>query len=572
MAESAKSSPSPSSSSSSSSSAAAAPYDYDLAVIGGGSGGMAAAKEAARLGARVVLFDYVKASPRGTKWGLGGTCVNVGCVPKKLMHRAALLGQSLHDAHHFGWSAGGGDGGGGEASSMTMDWAKLVTNTRNHVRMLNFGYKKGLRSAQVTYINGLAKFQGAPAAAAAGIAEEAGEPGHTIEYLMRFKEKEPPLTLTAARVLVAVGGRPFVPDSVPGAREFAITSDDIFYLKRAPGKTLVVGAGYIACECGGFLREIGYDVSIAVRSIMLRGFDRDAADKIQEFMAAAGTKFLTQTTIVKIEQKTVEGKSGGDGSTTKLVVTMNRSGTEVAEEFDTVLYATGRSADTGGLNFAAVPGLKSDPRTGKLAAVHEQVVGVPSQHVYAVGDVLQGRPELTPVAIQAGELLARRLYGGATKNMDYDLVPTTVFTPTEYGTCGLAEDAALAKFGADDVETYLWQWTTLEVQAAHRVKHPSVRADEFDDYPHNCLAKLVCVKSQGERVVGFHFVGPNAGEVMQGFALAMRLGAKKEDFDDLVGIHPTDAEAFCAMDVRRSDVQSPEDYTASGGCGGGKCG
>jgi thioredoxin reductase (NADPH) len=139
---------------------------------------------------------------------------------------------------------------------MTMDWAKLVTNTRNHVRMLNFGYKKGLRSAQVTYINGLAKFQDP----AAGGDAAAGEPGHTIEYLKRFKEKEPPLTLTAARVLIAVGGRPFVPDSVPGAREFAITSDDVFYLNRAPGKTLVVGAGYIACECGGFLREIGFDV------------------------------------------------------------------------------------------------------------------------------------------------------------------------------------------------------------------------------------------------------------------------------------------------------------------------
>ena len=298
-------------------------------------------------------------------------------------------------------------------------------------------------------------------------------------------------------------------------------------------------------------------------------------------MAAGGTKFLMKTTIVKIEQKAIEAGSGGVGGgdaaaaspqTTKLVVTMNQGGTEVVEEFDTVLYATGRTADTGGLNLSAVPGLNPDPRTGKLDAVNEQVVSVPSKHIFAVGDVLKGRPELTPVAIQAGELLARRLYGGATKQMDYELVPTTVFTPTEYGTCGLAEDAALEKFGAEDVETYLWQWTTLEVQAAHRLKHPSVRANEFDDYPHNCLAKLVCLKSQGERVVGFHFVGPNAGEVMQGFALAMKLGAKKEDFDDLVGIHPTDAEAFCAMEVRRTDVKSSEDYTASGGCGGGKCG
>ena len=140
------------------------------------------------------------------------------------------------------------------------------------------------------------------------------------------------------------------------------------------------------------------------------------------------------------------------------------------------------------------------------------------------------------------------------------------------GTCGLSEEAAIAKFGADDVETYLWQWKTLEVEAAHRIKHPNVRTDEFDDMPTNCMAKLVCLKSKEEQVVGFHFVGPNAGEVTQGFGLALKLGAKKEDFDDLVGIHPTDAEAFCAMDVKRSDVSSVEDWTASGGCGGGKCG
>jgi thioredoxin/glutathione reductase (selenoprotein) len=377
-------------------------YEYDLAVIGGGSGGMAAAKEAAKYGANVVLFDYVKPSTQGTTWGLGGTCVNVGCVPKKLMHRAAVIGQTLHDAHHFGWSV--------TDESKQFDWGKLVTNTRNHVRMLNFGYKKGLKSADVKYINGLASFP-------------ADNDGHTLEYKKRFKEKEPPVKLTFDKVLIAVGGRPTIPKSVPGAIEYAITSDDIFYLNRSPGKTLVVGAGYIALECGGFLTECGFEVDIAVRSIILRGFDRDCTNKIHEHMASSGTNFLLRTNVTKITK---------DEETGKLMVTMDIDGGDpIITPYDTVMYATGRTADTANLQLENLnASLKAD-KHGKLDCVDEQT-NVPN--VFAVGDVLIGRPELTPVAIQAGELLARRLYKqGATKVMNYDLIATTVFTPAEYG-------------------------------------------------------------------------------------------------------------------------------------------
>ena len=231
-------------------------------------------------------------------------------------------------------------------------------------------------------------------------------------------------------------------------------------------------------------------------------------------------------------------------------------------------YATGRTSDTHKLNLNNI-GVEFDAKSGKIQCVEEQTN---VSNVYAVGDVLVGRPELTPVAIQAGELLARRLYGSATKTMNYDLICTTVFTPAEYGTCGLSEEAANARYGEENIETYLWQWNTLEVEAAHRLRHPNVRVDEFDAMPANCMSKLVCLKSESERVVGFHFVGPNAGEVTQGFGLALKLGAKKIDFDEMVGIHPTDAEAFCSMDTKRSNVSGPEDWTASGGCGGGKCG
>eukprot|EP00820_Chromera_velia_P019949 Cvel_28656.t1-p1 / transcript=Cvel_28656.t1 / gene=Cvel_28656 / organism=Chromera_velia_CCMP2878 / gene_product=Thioredoxin reductase, putative / transcript_product=Thioredoxin reductase, putative / location=Cvel_scaffold3791:13079-13801(+) / protein_length=241 / sequence_SO=supercontig / SO=protein_coding / is_pseudo=false len=229
-------------------------YDCDFAVIGGGSGGMAAAKEAARLGASVVMFDFVKPSTQGTTWGLGGTCVNVGCVPKKLMHYAALMGPVIHwDAGKFGWKIPEG---------VTHDWGKLVQTVQNHVKQLNFGYKLGVKKAGVKYINALASFKSP----------------HELAYTEGGQEK----TLKAKYILLATGGRPSIPSAseVPGALEAAITSDDIFSMKRSPGKTLVVGASYIALETAGFLNELGFDVTVAVRSILLRGFDQQCAEKV----------------------------------------------------------------------------------------------------------------------------------------------------------------------------------------------------------------------------------------------------------------------------------------------------
>lgn len=237
-----------------------------------------------------------------------------------------------------------------------------------------------------------------------------------------------------------------------------------------------------------------------------------------------------------------------------------------SSSFDTVLYAIGRDADTSQLGLEAA-GVKVDA-AGKVVTDASEQTSVP--HIYAVGDMAANRPELTPVAIRAGEYLARRLVKGATELLDYDLIPTTVFTPVEYGTVGLSEENAIARFGADDIETYLFEFDSLERSVAERHKDPSRQTDELDQhFPPSNLSKLVCVKSQGERVVGFHFVGPAAGEITQGFALALKLGARKTDFDHLVGIHPTDAESFVSLDTTRASGKS---WVAAGGCGGGKCG
>lgn len=217
-------------------------YDYDLFVIGGGSGGISSARWAGKAGKKVAVADFVKPSPAGTTWGLGGTCVNVGCIPKKLMHYAALLSEAKEDQKAAGLAI----------SEEGHDWKTMVTCINKHIKTLNWGYKTELIKAGVKYFNSYATFIDA----------------HTIE-LDNGKKKE---TVTADKIVIACGGRPSLPD-IPGAKEFGISSDDIFWKKEAPGKTLVVGASYVALECGGFLASLGYDVSIMVRSILLRGFD-----------------------------------------------------------------------------------------------------------------------------------------------------------------------------------------------------------------------------------------------------------------------------------------------------------
>lgn len=407
------------------------------------------------------------------------------------MHYASLFGQGLHDASALGWSV--------NKEETKHDWGTLVQSVQDHVHMLNFRYRNGLRSKDVTYVNALAEF---------------GEDAHTVLY----REKKNPDDVKRLRsryVLIAVGGRPQVPSDVPGAKEYAITSDDLFSLRKSPGKTLCVGASYIALECAGLLSELGLDVTVAARSVLLRGFDKQCGAKVGQIMEELGTRILTQTHVRSIRKD----------STGKLrAVLEDASGQEREESFDTIFYATGRYADLQGLHLERV-GVETNSKTGKIPAVEERT-NIPN--IFAVGDVLEGKPELTPVAVKAGELLAKRLFGGSSKQMDYELVPTTVFTPSEYGCIGLSEEQAVAKYGEDDVEVYLSEFTTLEISATHRQKHKRKAEDEGkeseekdswsmedDGMSANCLSKLITVKSLGERVVGFHFVGPNAGEVTQ---------------------------------------------------------
>ena len=492
-------------------------YDYDLIVIGGGSGGLAASKQASMLGKKVALFDFVVPSPIGTSWGLGGTCVNVGCIPKKLMHQAALLGEAVHDSESFGWETKPVDGQPKPLSEVAQhNWSKMVQNIQNHIKGLNFGYRVSLRDEKVQYINAYVKFES--------------------DHVIVAKDKKGVETkYSSDKFLIATGERPRYSKDVEGY-EFGITSDDIFSLPYNPGKTLFVGASYIALECAGFLKGMGNDVTVMVRSILLRGFDQEMAEKIGAYMEKeCNIKFHRKTLPVSIE-KLEDGTETTPGRYRVTFVKQVGDTKETSsEEFNTIVWAIGRDpcTDKIGLDKA---GVAVNPKTGKIPVINEQT-NVP--HIYAVGDILQDRLELTPVAIEAGKLLSLRLFSNATRQCEYINVPTTVFTPLEYGSVGYSEEKAVQVFEEENVEVYHKGFVPLEWSLPHRSTE-------------SCWAKLIVLKNENERVVGFHFLGPNAGEVTQMAALALKFKATKTDFDSLIGIHPTNAEVFTTMFVTKS--------------------
>uniref|UniRef100_A0A8C9MHH1 Thioredoxin reductase 1, cytoplasmic n=1 Tax=Serinus canaria TaxID=9135 RepID=A0A8C9MHH1_SERCA len=373
-------------------------YDYDLIVIGGGSGGLAAAKEAAKYEKKVMVLDFVTPTPQGNSWGLGGTCVNVGCIPKKLMHQAALLGQALQDSRKFGWQF---------TEEVKHNWMTMTESVQNYIGSLNWGYRVALRDKKVTYENAYGEFVG-------------------------------PHTIKVERV----------EEGTPG--------------------------------------------------------------------------------ILKVTAKSTTGNQ------------------IIEVEYDTVLLAIGRDPCTRKIGLDKV-GVNINEKTGKIPVNDEEQTNVP--YIYAVGDILQDKLELTPVAIQAGRLLVRRLYAGATTKCDYLNVPTTVFTPLEYGACGYSEETAVEKFGEENIEVYHSHFWPLEWTVPSRDNN-------------KCYAKIICNIQDNERVIGFHVLGPNAGEVTQGFAAAIKCGLTKEQLDSTVGIHPICAEVFTTLSVTKRSGRN----TAVSGC------
>jgi len=470
-------------------------YDYDLIVIGGGSGGLSASKRAASLGRKVAVLDFVQPSPVGTQWGLGGTCVNVGCIPKKLMHQAAIHGHNIEDAEKFGWQVPAGT---------KNNWSDLVSNTMSYVGGINWGYRVELRDTKVNYLNAFGSFVDK----------------NTIKCIDKKKKET---NITGKDILIAVGERPTYPPEIPP--EYVITSDDLFRLNYNPGKTLIIGASYIALECAGFLHGIGNDVTIMVRSIFLRGFDQQMADIIGDDLEESGVKMLKKDTVQSIEQiKAPEDENPG-----LYKVTSNNGH---VDEYNTILYAIGRKADLSKINIDAV---NLNHEKNKIIVDDYEKTNI--DNIYCLGDVAKNRPELTPAAIQGGSNLANRLYGSYTSKTDYINIPTTVFTPMEYSCCGLSEEQAEEQLGKDNILTFHKLFTPLENAMTGRREN-------------KCYIKVI-VEQSTDIIKGIHYAGPNAGEVMQGFAAAMKMGLTKNVLDTTVGIHPTTAEWITSLEVTK---------------------
>ncbi|PWA18425.1 hypothetical protein CCH79_00009858 [Gambusia affinis] len=460
-------------------------YDYDLVVIGGGSGGLACSKEAAQLGQKVAVLDHVEPSAKGTKWGLGGTCVNVGCIPKKLMHQAALLGTAVKDAKKYGWQM---------PETLRHDWATMAEAVQNHVRSLNWGHRVQLQDKKVKYMN----LKGS-------LLDE-----HTVRGLSKAGKET---VLTAKNIVIATD-----PWSC-GARHHQRRH---LLAEQVPRK-----------NCAGFLTGIGLDTTVMVRSVALRGFDRQMAGLVTDYMEAYGTRFVWRSVPKRVDRL----PSG------TLQVTWSDTGTgrEHKDTYDSVLWAVGRAPETKALGLDKL-GVQLNQETGKIVVGPDESTSVPN--VYAFGDIGEGRPELTPTAIRAGKLLAHRLAGQSTDLMNYDNVATTVFTPLEYGCVGLSEEEAERRRGKDGIEVFHAFYKPLEFTVAERDAS-------------QCCIKVICERGGDQKILGLHFTGPNAGEVIQGFSMSLQCGATYRHLLQTVGIHPTCAEEVVKTHITKRSGLDP---------------
>lgn len=462
---------------------------YDYMVIGGGSGGMASARRAATYGAKVLVVE------RGREYdgmGLGGTCVNFGCVPKKVMFNAAVHVEHSNRNKDYSINTCLNDFAFGD-----FDWARMKTKRDAYIQRLNGIYERNLSNAKVDHVQGIAKFVAK---------DKIAVNGHVY---------------TGKHVLVAPGGVPFIPD-MPG-HEHVIDSDGFFRLEHQPQKVAVVGAGYIAVELAGIFNVLKSDTSLFCRhGQVLRKFDPIVRDLVNEEMEKAGVTFVRHMQSTRVEKQ-------HNGKLT-LVVTIDGK-EQPFTDFDTILFAVGRVPRTKDLGLEDI-GVKL-AAGGFIDVDAQENTSVPG--VYAIGDVTVTGWELTPVAIAAGRRLADRLFGGEKDAcLNYHQIPTVIFSHPPIGTIGYTEPEAIAKYGEEQVKVY----TSTFVNLIHAMADPERKG--------KTAMKLVTVGEQ-ETVVGVHVAGEGADEMIQGFGVAVKMNATKADFDNIVAIHPTASEELVTM-------------------------
>jgi glutathione reductase (NADPH) len=446
-------------------------FDYDLITLGAGSGGLSVIERAASYGQRCAVIE------RGD---IGGTCVNVGCVPKKIMWFGANLAHTIEDARGYGY----------DLTRNSFDWSKLVEKREQYISNINsfyHGYMKEL-----------------------GVDEVEGEASFVDPHTVTVNGKQ----YSARHIAIATGTVPRTPN-IPGA-EHAITSDGFFALKQQPSRVAIAGSGYIAVELAGVLNALGSEVILYLRKQHVLGeFDSLLKSTLFEELGKSGVELRTQSEITRIDRDPAGTISIEDNQGVGM------------HDLDQVIYAVGRDPDIDVLKLenAAI-------RTSDRGYIETDLYQQTSQpHIFALGDIT-GRAPLTPVAVAAGRRLADRLYNNQSdRHLDYELIPTVVFSHPPIGTVGATEEAARAEFG-DRVKVYQTRFTAMyNAISGHEVP---------------TAMKLVCLDDE-EKVIGCHLIGPAVDEMLQGFAVAMRMGACKRDFDDTVAIHPTSSEELVTM-------------------------
>jgi glutathione-disulfide reductase len=445
---------------------------FDLIALGGGSGGLAVAEQAAQLGRRVALID---------PGPLGGTCVNDGCVPKKIMWYAAQLAKAVRDGGGFGV----------RARPDAFDWPTLVAGRNRFVERINSYWDGYVKQEGITHLAGRGRLIDA----------------RTLEVDGTH--------YSADHIVIATGSRPLVP-RMPGA-ELGITSDGFFELTEQPRRVAIIGGGYVGVELAGVLRALGSEVTVvALEERVLWLFDPMVGEALAQAMEQDGIHLRLEFAVAALEQQ-------ADG-----VALVPRTG-EPLTGFDTVIWAVGRAPNSASLGLDAA-GVQTKPN-GIITVDAYQNTNIPG--IYAIGDIA-GREPLTPVAVAAGRRLARRLFGGETElKLDYDNVPTVVFSHPPVGRVGLTEPEARTRFG-DTLTVYETRFTPMRYA--------------LNAHGPQTAMKLVCAGPE-ERVVGIHLIGDGVDEMLQGFAVALKMGATKADLDDTVAIHPTSAEELVTLKV-----------------------
>ncbi|KAF2086086.1 hypothetical protein K490DRAFT_58076 [Saccharata proteae CBS 121410] len=459
--------------------------ECDYLVIGGGSGGLASARRASGMyGVKTVAIESKR---------LGGTCVNVGCVPKKVTWNAAAIADSFKDGKAYGF----------KYDNLSFDWNTMKTKRDAYIKRLNGIYEKNLGNDKVDYIHGRAKFLD----------------NSTVEVKLDDGSKE---TVKAKKILIAVGGHPTLPD-IPG-KELCIDSDGFFDIEHQPKKVCVVGAGYIGVEMSGMFHALGTETHFFIRGDkVLRNFDPMVQDKVTSEYERQGVNMHKGSNITKVED-------AGNGKK-RVTYDEGDSKSQTIDDVDVVLYAVGRAPEVEDLGIDTLGGLELNK---KNHIVVDDYQNTNVENIYALGDACDKGYELTPVAIAAGRRLADRLFGGQKDaHLEYDNIPSVVFAHPEVGTIGMTEPAAREKYG-NSVKVYTTSFTAMwYAMMEQEEKGPTAY-------------KLIC-EGPNERVVGLHILGTGSSEMLQGFGVAVKMGATKADFDRCVAIHPTSAEELVTL-------------------------